>query len=171
MTFGGSLVRNARLAASQRDFWRKSRTKSVPYRSVPQECPTRVSHKSVLQEYPTRVSYKSVPQECPTRVSRNSVPQECPTRVSHKSLVFIRTSPVLVFHTHTCLLIALIACLHTHHLHTYTCILPLAYFDTCIAYFALHCFRSSTYTGLRIAFMLSCIAFMLSCKCGESVNV
>ena len=56
MTFGGSLVRNARLAASQRDFWRKSRTKSVPYRSVPQECPTRVSHKSVLQEYPTRVS-------------------------------------------------------------------------------------------------------------------
>ena len=27
VTFGGSLVRNARLAASQRDFWRKSRTK------------------------------------------------------------------------------------------------------------------------------------------------
>ena len=57
------------------EFLKKSRTKSVPYRSVPQECPTRVSHKSVLQEYPTRVSYKSVPQECPTRVSYESVPQ------------------------------------------------------------------------------------------------
>ena len=34
---------------------------------------------------------------------------------------FIRTSPVLLFHAHTCLLIA---CLHTHH---YTCILTLAY--------------------------------------------
>ena len=59
----------------------------VPYKSVPQECPTRVSHKSVLQESPTRVSCKSVPYECPTRVSYKSVPQEFPTRVSHKSVL------------------------------------------------------------------------------------
>ena len=52
------------------------------HKSVPQECPTRVSYKSVLQESPTRVSRKSVPQEFPTRVTHKSVPQECPTRVS-----------------------------------------------------------------------------------------
>ena len=58
----------------------------VPHKSVPQECPIRVPHKSVLQECPTRVSYKSDPQECPTRVSYKSVPEECPARVSHKSV-------------------------------------------------------------------------------------
>ena len=71
-----------------------TRVKSVPqecpirvsHKSVPQECPTRVSHKSVVQEYPTRVSYKSVPQEFPTRVSHKSVPQECPARVSQMSV-------------------------------------------------------------------------------------
>ena len=58
-------------------------------KSVPQQCPTRVSHKSVPQECPLRVSLKSVPQEFPTTVSHNSVPQECPTyplRVSYKSI-------------------------------------------------------------------------------------
>ena len=59
----------------------------MSYTSIPQECPTRVSHKSVPQECPTRVSYKSVPQECPTRVSYKSVPQEFPTRVTHKSVL------------------------------------------------------------------------------------
>ena len=38
---------------------------------------------------------------------------------------FIRTSPVLLFHAHTCLFIAY---LHTYHC---TCIFTLAYFDTC----------------------------------------
>ena len=33
-------------------------------KSVPQECPTRVTHKSILQECPRRVSHKSVLQEC-----------------------------------------------------------------------------------------------------------
>ena len=60
----------------------------MSHKSVPQECPIRVSHKSVLQECPTRVSYKSGPQECPTRVSYKSVPEECPTRVSYKSVVW-----------------------------------------------------------------------------------
>ena len=60
----------------------------MSHKSVPQECPIRVSHKSVLQECPTRVSYKSDPQECPTRVSYKSVPEECPTRVSYKSVVW-----------------------------------------------------------------------------------
>ena len=59
----------------------------MSYRSIPQECPTRVSHKSVPQECLTRVSYKSVPQECPTRVSHKSFLQECPTRVSYKSVL------------------------------------------------------------------------------------
>ena len=70
------------------------------YKSVSQECPTRVSHKSVLQECPTRVSQMSVLQECPTRVSYKSVPQECyksvlqsvpqecPTRVSFGHISF-----------------------------------------------------------------------------------
>ena len=116
VTFGGSLVRNARFGDLTCDFWRKSRTKSalqecptrVSYKSVPQECPTRVSHKSFLQECPTRVSHKECParvsykcparvshksvpyggpEECPTRVSRKSVSQECPLRVSHKSVL------------------------------------------------------------------------------------
>ena len=43
-------------------------------KSVPQECPARVSHKSVPNECPTRVSHRSVPQECPARVSHKSVP-------------------------------------------------------------------------------------------------
>ena len=59
----------------------------VSYKSVPQECPTRVSHKSFREECPTRVSYKSGPQECPIRVSHKSVPQEFPTRVSYKSFL------------------------------------------------------------------------------------
>ena len=58
----------------------------MSHKSVPQECPTRVSHKSFLQECHTRVSRKSVLQECPTRVTHKSVLQECPTRVSHKSI-------------------------------------------------------------------------------------
>ena len=69
MTFGGSLVRNARFGEMTGDFWRKSRTKRAL-----QECPTRVSYKSVPQECPTRVSHKSFVQECPTRVSLKSVP-------------------------------------------------------------------------------------------------
>ena len=59
----------------------------VSHKSVPQQCPTRVSYKSVPQELPTRVSHKSFLLECPTRVSRKSVPQELPTRVSHKSFL------------------------------------------------------------------------------------
>ena len=59
----------------------------VSHKSVPQECPIRVSHKSVLQKCPTRVSYKSDPQECP-RVSCKSVLQGCPTRVSYKSVIW-----------------------------------------------------------------------------------
>ena len=101
MTFGGSLVRNARFGDLTCDFWRKSRSKrsflrldaslleEVSYEKLvlqPRVCPTGVSHKCVLQECPTRVSYKSIPQEFPTRVSHKSVPQESPTRVSHKSV-------------------------------------------------------------------------------------
>ena len=74
----------------------------VSHKSVPQECPTRVSHKSVPQECPTecptRVSYKSVPQEFPTRVTHKSVLQECPTRVSHKS--FLEECPTRVLLAH-----------------------------------------------------------------------
>ena len=57
-------------------------TLSKTKKSVPQECPTRVSRKSDIQERPARVSYKSVPRECPTRMSDKGVRQECPTRVS-----------------------------------------------------------------------------------------
>ena len=51
-----------------------------------------LAHKIVRQGFPTTVSYKSVPQECPTRV-RKSVPQRfpkrmCPTRVSRKSVSY-----------------------------------------------------------------------------------
>ena len=65
--------------------------KSVPHKSVPQECPksaksechTRVPrNKNVRQECPARVSHKNVLQESPTRVSYKNVPQECPTRAS-----------------------------------------------------------------------------------------
>ena len=66
------------------------------HKSVPQQCPTRVSYKSVPQELPTTVSHKSAPQECPTRVSYRSIPQECPTRVSHKS--FLLECPTRVSH-------------------------------------------------------------------------
>ena len=60
----------------------------MSHKSVPQQCPTRVSYKSVPQEFPTRVSHKSVPQECPVRVSHKSFLQECPTRVSYKSVIW-----------------------------------------------------------------------------------
>ena len=77
------------VAAGQKEHWklqpRRRRRREVlfllpSWKSVPQECPTRVSHKSVLptRVSRTRVSYKSVPQECPV--------QECPTRVSYKSV-------------------------------------------------------------------------------------
>ena len=53
----------------------------VPHKSGLQECPA--------GECRTRLSYKSVPQECPTRVStrvpRKIVRQECPTRTPRKS--------------------------------------------------------------------------------------
>ena len=58
---------------------------------------------------------------------------------------FIRTSPVLVFHTHTCLLIA---CLHSHCMLAYSRLhIMLAYLHLhtlTLAYFALGCFRSSS---------------------------
>ena len=74
----------------------------MSYKSVPEECPTRVSQNSAPQELPTRVthksvlqvSHKSVLQECPTRVSCKSAPQECPTRVTHKS--FLQECPTRV---------------------------------------------------------------------------
>ena len=64
------------------------------HKSVPEECPSRVSCKSDPQEFPTRLSQecptrgsqKSVRQECPRRVSHKSVPYDCPTRVSRKSV-------------------------------------------------------------------------------------
>ena len=58
---------------------------------------------------------------------------------------FIRTSPVLVFHTHTCLVIA---CLHSHCMLAYSPLhIMLAYLHLhtlTLAYFALRCFRSSS---------------------------
>ena len=84
---------------------------------------------------------------------------------------FIRTSPVLVFHTHTCLLIA---CLHTHCMLAYPslaylhCVLAypsLAYLHLhtlTLAYFALGCFRSSPYTVVEVS--------VCNCKC-RSVSV
>ena len=83
----------------------------MSYKSVPQECPTRVSRKSVLQECPKTVLRKSflqewparaqecptrVSQECPTRVSCKSAPQECPTRVTHKSFLSLQEYPTRV---------------------------------------------------------------------------
>ena len=61
------------------------------HKSVPEECPSRVSCKSDPQEFPTRLS-----QECPTRGSQKSVRQECPTRVSHTTVLqecLARVSP------------------------------------------------------------------------------
>ena len=64
----------------------------VSYKSVPQECPTRVLHQSFPQKHPTRGSSESVPKECPARVFHDkSVAREFPepfsTRVSHKSVL------------------------------------------------------------------------------------
>ena len=103
-------------------------------------------------------------------------PSACKREFLKRGNVFIRTSPVLTlayslhalpthaYSLHACILIAciLIACLRTHHC---TCIITLTYLHTYIltylhlhtltlAYFALGCFRSSTYTGVRIPFML-----------------
>ena len=61
------------------------------------------------------------------------------------NVFFIRTSPVLVFHTHTSLLIA---CLHSHCMLAYSplhIMLAYLYLHTLtLAYFALGCFRSSS---------------------------
>ena len=72
-------------------FCTKVSHKSVPFKSVLQECPTRlphksecltrVLHKSVPQEFCTRVSHKS---ECRARMSHKRFPQEYPTRVANK---------------------------------------------------------------------------------------
>ena len=70
---------------------------------------------------------------------------------------FIRISPVLVFHTHTCLLIA---CLHTH-----PCILTLHTLTLTLAYFALGCFRSSS-----VCVCVSVEVSVCKCKC-RSVSV
>ena len=65
--------------------------------------------------------------------------------IKRGNVFFIRTSPVLVFHTHTCLLIA---CLHSHCMLAYSPLhIMLAYLHLHIltlAYFALGCFRSSS---------------------------
>ena len=101
---------------------------------------------------------------------------------------FIGTSPVLVFHAHTCLLIA---CLHTHdmlshalpthcmlayslhaciliialaslHLHTY--ILTRAYFDTCIlctwmlSLFHLHWGTYSVHVVVQVWWKCQCVS-------------
>ena len=64
---------------------------SVPQElhSYTQECPTRVPYKSVSQVCNScgRVADKSVPEECPTRLSHKSARQECPARVSDKSVL------------------------------------------------------------------------------------
>ena len=73
----------------------------MSHRSVPQECPARVSHKSVPKECPTRVSLTRVPTTVsgsPTKVSLKSAPQEIPTivtRVSPRKSVS-RESPLRV---------------------------------------------------------------------------
>ena len=78
----------------------------MSYKTVPQECPTGVSHKECptralrKSECPTRecsarVSYKGVPQQCPPRMSDKvsqkmsdkSVTQECPSRVADESVL------------------------------------------------------------------------------------
>ena len=66
---------------------------------------------------------------------------------------------MLAYSLHACILIALASL----HLHTYTCIL------LTLAYFALGCFRSSTYTGVRIAFMCV-LQVWWKCQC-VSVSV
>ena len=97
----------------------------MSYKSVPQECPTRVSHKSVPQECPIRVSHKSVLQECPTRVSYKSGPQECATRVSHrvsrKSVLQECPLDILVFRS--CLHSGswVPSCFFVHIFHKYSC--------------------------------------------------
>ena len=112
VTFGESLVENARFESLDCHFWWKSRGKCsfwklglsllvkvswkmlVFGKIVQQECQERVSSKSVQQECLARVSCNSVcvagvpcqvSQECP-RVSRKSVQQECPARVSRKTV-------------------------------------------------------------------------------------
>ena len=75
---------------------------------------------------------------------------------------FIRTSPVLVFHTHTCLLIA---CLHAQCMLAYPSYPSLAYLHLhtlTLAYFALGCFHSSPYTVVEVS--------VCKCKC-RSVSV
>ena len=58
LTFGGSLVQNARFGDLTHDFWRDSCTKRLLpllHKKCPQKCPTRVSYKSAAL-----VSHKSV---------------------------------------------------------------------------------------------------------------
>ena len=47
--------------------WRGCWVVVVLHKSVPQDCPTRVSQKSVLQQFSARVSDMSVPQKLPAR--------------------------------------------------------------------------------------------------------
>ena len=77
-------------------------------------------------------------------------------------MFFIRTSPVLVFHAHTCILIA---CLHTHcmlaysslHLHHYTC-------NTCIlctwmlSLFHLHWDTYSVHVVVQVWWKCQCVS-------------
>ena len=71
---------------------------------------------------------------------------------------FIRTSPALVFHAHTCLLIA---CLHAHHC---TCIITLAYFDTCVlctwmlSLFHLHWGTCSVHVVVQVWWKCQCVS-------------
>ena len=100
VTFGASLVENARFGSLDCHFWCKSRGKcsfwklglsllvkvswkmlvlEASTKSVQQKCPD----KRAKQE--SRVSSKSV--QCPARVARKSVKKECPARVSSKNVV------------------------------------------------------------------------------------
>ena len=91
VTFGGSLIQNARFADSKCEFRGRLRNACFPgERHLVADLKVRVSqevsyetlvlfrkwvlHKSVQQEWPTRVSHRNLPQECPTRVPYKSVP-------------------------------------------------------------------------------------------------
>ena len=75
MTFGGSLVQNARSG-------------DVSYKSVPQLI---VSDKGVLQECFTRVSYKNV-QECACVSHKNAI-RECPSHFGSSAKVYDVQAP------------------------------------------------------------------------------
>ena len=108
MTFGGSLVRNARFGDLTWDtlvghscgtlLWDHSCRAHSSYETSSKSHAARLQDELFVRDFLQKSRVKSqkrafrtklppkVTQEFPTRVSHKSVPQECPTRVSYKSV-------------------------------------------------------------------------------------